>query len=36
MVMRQAPIGVFGAITFTIGKYGFGSLFSLGKLMACV
>jgi DAACS family dicarboxylate/amino acid:cation (Na+ or H+) symporter/aerobic C4-dicarboxylate transport protein len=33
MVMRLAP---FGAIAFTIGKYGFGSLFSLGKLMACV
>ena len=36
MVMRLAPIGAFGAIAFTIGKYGFGSLFSLGKLMACV
>lgn len=36
MVMRLAPIGAFGAIAFTISKYGFGSLFSLGKLMACV
>lgn len=36
MVMRLAPLGAFGAIAFTIGKYGFGSLFSLGKLMACV
>lgn len=36
MVMRLAPVGAFGAIAFTIGKYGFGSLFSLGKLMACV
>lgn len=36
MVMRLAPIGAFGAIAFTIGKYGFGSLFSLGKLVACV
>lgn len=36
MVMRLAPIGAFGAIAFTIGKYGFESLFSLGKLMACV
>ncbi|MFF7710530.1 C4-dicarboxylate transporter DctA [Pseudomonas sp. NPDC007930] len=35
MVMRLAPLGAFGAIAFTIGKYGFGSLFSLGKLMAC-
>ncbi|GAC1037268.1 dicarboxylate/amino acid:cation symporter [Pseudomonas sp. No.117] len=35
IVMRLAPLGAFGAIAFTIGKYGFGSLFSLGKLMAC-
>src|SRR6185369_16434003 len=28
-----APIGAFGAMAFTIGKYGLGSLFSLGKLM---
>jgi aerobic C4-dicarboxylate transport protein len=33
MVMRLAPIGAFGAMAFTIGKYGFGSLLSLGKLM---
>ncbi|MGZ5180545.1 MAG: dicarboxylate/amino acid:cation symporter [Ramlibacter sp.] len=33
-VMRLAPIGAFGAMAFTIGKYGLGSLFSLGKLMA--
>ena len=32
-VMRVAPIGAFGAMAFTIGKYGIGSLFSLGKLM---
>ena len=32
-VMRLAPIGAFGAMAFTIGKYGFGSLLSLGKLM---
>ena len=36
MIMRLAPIGAFGAIAFTIGKYGFSSMFSLGKLMACV
>ncbi|WAH60810.1 dicarboxylate/amino acid:cation symporter [Pseudomonas silvicola] len=36
MVMRLAPLGAFGAIAFTIGTYGFGSMFSLGKLMACV
>src|SRR4051812_48689256 len=33
-IMRLAPIGAFGAMAFTIGKYGLGSLFSLGKLMA--
>ncbi len=35
VIMRCAPIGAFGAMAFTIGKYGFGSLWSLGKLMAC-
>lgn len=33
MIMRVAPIGAFGAMSFTIGKYGFGSLVSLGQLM---
>ena len=33
IVMKVAPIGAFGAMAFTIGKYGIGSLFSLGKLM---
>jgi aerobic C4-dicarboxylate transport protein len=33
IVMRLAPIGAFGAIAFTVGKYGFTSLFSLGKLL---
>jgi aerobic C4-dicarboxylate transport protein len=33
MVMRLAPIGAFGAMAFTIGKYGFASLIQLGKLM---
>jgi len=32
-VMKVAPIGAFGAMAFTIGKYGVGSLASLGKLM---
>jgi aerobic C4-dicarboxylate transport protein len=36
IVMRVAPIGAFGAMAFTIGQYGIGSLLSLGKLMACV
>src|SRR5262245_304127 len=34
-IMRLAPIGAFGAMSFTVGKYGFGTLASLGKLMAC-
>ena len=32
-IMKLAPIGSFGAMAFTIGKYGVSSLFSLGKLM---
>jgi aerobic C4-dicarboxylate transport protein len=35
IVMRLAPIGAFGAMAFVIGKYGIGSLKSLGVLMAC-
>jgi len=34
MLMRFAPIGAFGAMAFTIGEYGVGSLASLGKLIA--
>jgi aerobic C4-dicarboxylate transport protein len=33
LIMKVAPIGAFGAMAFTIGKYGVGSLLSLGKLM---
>ena len=33
VIMKLAPIGAFGAMAFTIGKYGVGTLFSLGKLM---
>jgi aerobic C4-dicarboxylate transport protein len=33
MIMKVAPIGAFGAMAFTIGKYGVGSLLSLAKLM---
>jgi aerobic C4-dicarboxylate transport protein len=33
LIMKFAPIGAFGAMSFTIGKYGISSLFSLGKLM---
>jgi aerobic C4-dicarboxylate transport protein len=35
IVMWAAPIGAFGAIAFTVGKFGVGSLASLGKLLAC-
>jgi aerobic C4-dicarboxylate transport protein len=33
IIMKLAPIGALGAMAFTIGKYGLGSLSSLGKLM---
>jgi aerobic C4-dicarboxylate transport protein len=33
IIMKVAPIGAFGAMSFTIGKYGVGSLASLGQLM---
>ena len=32
-IMRAAPIGAFGAMAFTIGKYGVASLIPLAKLM---
>ena len=32
-IMVVAPIGAFGAMSFTIGKYGVGSLSSLGLLL---
>lgn len=35
IIMRLAPIGAFGAMAFTIGSYGIGTLLSLGKLMVC-
>ena len=34
IIMRVAPIGAFGAMAFTIGAYGVGSLANLAKLMA--
>jgi aerobic C4-dicarboxylate transport protein len=33
LVMRAAPIGAFGAMAFTIGKFGVGTLGNLAKLM---
>jgi aerobic C4-dicarboxylate transport protein len=35
-VMKLAPIGAFGGMAYTIGKYGVATLLPLGKLMACV
>ena len=33
-IVRLAPLGVLGAIAFTVGKYGVGSLKQLGYLVA--
>ena len=33
IVMRVAPLGVFGAMAFTTGKFGLGTLVALGKLI---
>ena len=34
IIMKVAPLGAFGAMAFTIGTYGFGTLANLAKLMA--
>jgi aerobic C4-dicarboxylate transport protein len=36
IIMKVSPIAAFGAMSYTIGKFGIGSLFSLGKLMGSV
>lgn len=36
IIMRLAPIGAFGSLAFTIGKYGLGSLARLGELVVSV
>lgn len=36
MIMYLAPLAAFAAIAFTIGKFGFGTLASLGKLITSV
>jgi len=36
IVMRLAPLGAFGAMAFTVGRYGLDSLMVLGRLMADV
>jgi aerobic C4-dicarboxylate transport protein len=33
IIMKAAPVGAFGAMAFTIGKFGIGSLAKLGMLM---
>ncbi len=35
MIMKLSPFGAFGGMAYTIGKFGFGSIFLLGKLMLC-
>ena len=36
LIMRAAPIGAFGAMAFTIGKFGIGTLAALGWLLLAV
>ncbi|TPG58221.1 dicarboxylate/amino acid:cation symporter [Hymenobacter nivis] len=36
LVMKLAPLGAFGGMAFTIGKYGIATLLPLGKLMLVV
>jgi aerobic C4-dicarboxylate transport protein len=35
MIMKLSPLGAFGGMAYTIGKFGFASIFLLGKLMLC-
>ena len=35
IVMYVAPLGAFGGMAFTVGKYGVGSLVSYGNLLVC-
>src|SRR5207245_2671321 len=36
LIMHAAPLGAFGAMAFTIGKYGLASLLPLGRLIGGV
>jgi aerobic C4-dicarboxylate transport protein len=36
MIIKLAPLAVFGAMSFTISKFGLKSLVPLGKMMACI
>lgn len=33
IIMKLSPIGAFGGMAYTIGKFGFGTLIALGKLL---
>jgi aerobic C4-dicarboxylate transport protein len=35
IIMRLAPIGAFGAMAFTVGKFGTSALLALSKLVLC-
>jgi len=35
-VMYLAPLGAFGGMAFTVGKFGLATIVPLGKLMACM
>ena len=36
LIMRLAPLATLGAIAFTVGKYGSGSILSLGKVVGAM
>jgi aerobic C4-dicarboxylate transport protein len=36
MIMKLAPLGAFAGMAYTVGKFGFGALLPLGKLMLSV
>ena len=36
MIMKVSPLAAFGAMAYTIGNFGVGSLFSIGKMMGSV
>jgi aerobic C4-dicarboxylate transport protein len=36
MIMRLAPVGAFGAMAFTVGRYGIGSILVLGHMLIAI
>ena len=36
LIVKAAPVGAFGAMAFTVGRYGIRTLLPLGKLLLCV